>query len=55
MEEINSSLSDSYEADMSELIAKVVSSYEKIDEKIIYLLKTSSDDFLHLNGFFKSY
>jgi hypothetical protein len=42
-------------SDMNELIANVNSSYEKIDEKIIYLLKTSSEDFLNLNGFFKNY
>jgi hypothetical protein len=41
--------------DMNATVRSVTEAYENIDNKIIYLLRSSSEDFLHLNAFFKEY
>jgi hypothetical protein len=41
--------------EMTSMVRSVTQAYENIDNKIIYLLRSSSEDFLHLNTFFKNY
>jgi len=41
--------------EMNLMVRTVTNAYESIDNKIIYLLRSSSEDFLHLNTFFKNY
>lgn len=41
--------------EMSTMVRSVTEAYESIDNKIIYLLRSSSEDFLNLNTFFKNY